>query len=359
MSQTTHPDRATLDVSSLPQPYITLNDLIDWVGLHDVKIPADIAQSIKAYGVKWADALAPEHRVRSTLFPPEPRLKNIYRRGTAAGYLFEAFSELDELGPVWRNSLVTGDAVRLRSDERGRAISMLGQIVRDARQVFWSTLNGERPFDPAMLARYPVAMNRSEREWFDALVFETKEILALLYPDPIVSDNGCQPSQEEIDGREAVPQATVKRRSAHPGGLDEKKLEKQKKKYPFIERLLNEKDQPRYLASSDIAKCFGKYKCLSKTSIEWSKTLGDPPAWLEPARMSRPSKGTEAVWHPAMIACMLAHGVPVRSQGAELSGRPTSRLILDRIFDTNVELADWRRMWGRESEFLKDFASVS
>ncbi|MGA4256793.1 hypothetical protein ACI2U3_09245 [Ralstonia nicotianae] len=343
---------------SIKQPLqrcVSLNELIEWIGTYDVEIPEDVEQTISVFGQRWEASLVPGERERAMLFPPEPKLANLFRRGTAAALLFGEFSARQDEEPGWRNSLVTGTPLRLRSDERDRAMSMLGQTVQDARQIFWAVLNGQRPFDPAISGRYPVAMGRPEREWFDALVFETKEVFAFLYPELIVSGSGPQVPQEGACGEEAMPPGAPQRQPAHPGGLDEKRLEKQKKKYQFIERLLNEENQPRYLASSDIAKCFGKCKCLSWAPTKWSKTLGDPPAWLQPARMS-PQTGAEATWHPLMIACMLAHGVRVRSQSGELIDLRINRLTLDSVFDTNVELADWRPMWGRESEFLRDLS---
>lgn len=356
MLETEHPDRAAKEDSLLSQPYVRLNDLIDWVGVHGVEISTEIAQRITAYDTQWQLALAAQRRTRSILFPPEPKLVNIFRRGTAAGYLFEAFTELGEFELVWKNQLVTGNPLRLRSDERDRAMSMLGQTVQDARQVFWAILNGERLFDPAISVRYPVAMSRSEREWFDALVFETQEVLPILYRNPIVSGSESQSPRDGACDEEAMPPAAPKRQSAHPGGLDERKLEKQIKVYGFIRRLLDEENQPRYITSGDIAKCFGR--CLEKTSTEWSKMLGDAPAWLAPARMSNFAKGTEAVWHPVMIASMLAQGVPVktgRRDGEKGAGRKISLLILDRVFEAHAELSDWRAMWGRESELNRDF----
>jgi hypothetical protein len=341
------------------QPHVSLNELIEWVGRFDVEILQDVGQAISAFGLRWEASLGPEERKKAMLFPPEPHLANLFRRGMAATLLFGELSECPDEEHGWRNSLVTGNPVRLRSDERDRAMSMLGQTVQDARQIFWAVLNGERAFDPAISVRYPVALSRAEREWFDALVFDTKEIFAFLYPDLIVSGAVRQsPQREACDEAVILPTAPA-RQSAHRGGLDEEKLEKQIKVYEFIRRLLHEDNQPRYLTSGDIAKCFAK--CLGKMRGEWAAMLGDSTAWLAPARMANPPKGIEALWHPVMIARMLAQGVPVMINGDAGKRKkvlPTSLSTLDRIFEANAELADWRSMWGRESEPLRDFATI-
>lgn len=349
-------DTQKLESVAMPwQPYVSLNELIEWIGRYDVEIPQDVGQAISALGLRWEASLAPLERKRAMLLPAEPKLANLFRRGMSATLLFGEFSERQGEEPGWRNSLVTGNPLRLRSDEHSRAMSMLGQIAQDARQVFWAVLNGERVFDPAISVRYPVALSRPEREWFDALVFDTKEIFAFLYPDLIASDTAGQPSQSEACEQVAIIRTASARQSAHPGGLDEKKLEKQGKVYHFIPRLLSEENQPRYLTSGHIAKCFDRR--FVKMSAEWSTMLGDPPVWLAPARMSNFAKGTEAIWHPVMIACMLAQGVPVMIHGdggKKKNIRRIRLLILDGIFERNAELADWRPMWGRESELLRD-----
>lgn len=345
---------------SVKQPLqrcISLNELIEWIGTYDVEIPEDVEQTISVFGQRWEASLVPGERERAMLFPPEPKLANLFRRGTAAALLFGEFSARQDEEPGWRNSLVTGTPLRLRSDERDRAMSMLGQTVQDARQIFWAVLNGQRSFDPAISGRYPVAMGRPEREWFDALVFETKEVFAFLYPDLGVSCSGPQLPQQGACGDEAMPPGAPGRRPVHPGGLDEKKLKKQIKDYGFIPRLLDEGNQPRYLTSREIAKCFAK--CLGKRQDEWAAMLGDPHAWLAPARMSNFPKGTEAWWHPVMIARMLAQGVPVMitsGDGTKKSIRQTSLLTLNGVFEAHTELADWRAMWARESEFLRDLS---
>lgn len=340
------------------QRYIFLSELIEWIGRFDVEIPNDVEQTITAFGLTWDASLAPQERARAMLFPPEPKLANLFRRGTAAALLFRELSEQEGAGPVWHNWLITGSAVRLRAEERDRAMSMLGQTVQDTRQIFWAVLNGQRPFDPAISGRYPMAMGRPEREWFDALGFETEEVFAFLYPDLIVSSSRPQLPQQGACAEEAMPPGAPKRQPAHPGGLDEKKLTKQIKDYGFIPRLLAEDNQPRYLASGDIAKCFAK--CLGKRQGEWATMLGDPPAWLAPARMSNFPKGTEAWWHPVMIACLLAQGVPVMVKSGDTKKknlRTTSLLTLNGVFEAHSELADWRAMWVRESETVLNLLS--
>lgn len=338
------------------QRYVCLSDLIEWIGKYDVEIPRDVEQTISAFGLRWEESLTPQERERAMLFPPEPSLANLYRRGIAAALLYRELSERQDKEPAWRNWLISGDAVRLRPEEHSRAWSMLELIALEARQVFWSILNGERPFNPAISVRYPAAMSRPEREWFDAVGFETKEIVALLWPELIVADSGGQLSSPEAREEGAMPPAGQTQPFAHPGRLDKKKLEKQMNIYRFIGRLLSEENQPRYLTSRDIATCFGR--CFDKMSAEWSTMLGDPPAWLAPARMSNFPKGTEAIWHPVMIARMLAQGVPLMIQGDSGKKKHVRRInlsILDRIFEARAELADWRPMWGRESETLRSF----
>lgn len=69
------------------QRYISLPELIEWIGTFDVEIPNDVEQTISAFGLKWDASLAPQEQARAMLFPPEPKLANLFRRGMAAALL--------------------------------------------------------------------------------------------------------------------------------------------------------------------------------------------------------------------------------------------------------------------------------
>ncbi|MFV8600416.1 hypothetical protein ACQCRI_13440 [Ralstonia pseudosolanacearum] len=181
------------------QRYISLPELIEWIGTFDVEIPNDVEQTISAFGLKWDASLAPQEQARAMLFPPEPKLANLFRRGMAAALLFRELSERESEAPVWHNWLITGSAVRLRAEERGRAWSMLERIALEAEQTFSSILALGARWRP--LKELSSAFAPSDRQWLDALGFEKKEIFAFLYPDLIVADS----MSASVDALDVIP----------------------------------------------------------------------------------------------------------------------------------------------------------
>ena len=186
LSNTARFEREAIPFLSLPyQPYMTLNEVIAWVGRHHVEIPGDMAKKIEEFGLKWESGeLTPLERRRSMIFPPEQQLANLYRRGVSAEGLFKALTELGDKGPTWRRTWIGIDnTIRLRPDERIRALTMLELIVKDARLHYWDLLNGKKEFDPENLASYTSTLSEVDRQWLDSLCFDTKEIFVFLDAD--------------------------------------------------------------------------------------------------------------------------------------------------------------------------------
>lgn len=185
-----------MPVEFLPyQPYISLNDIIHWIGRHAVEIPDDVAKRIEDFGPKWEVRLTFRDRRIAQVFPAETKLANLFRRGVVAGNLVMFLSELESGSPVWRRNWPgTDQAIRLRPDECIRALSMLESIAQDARVCFWDILTGKRDFDPAMAINCPSIFSESDCQWLGALCFETKEIFAFL--DPGVVDEAVQGSAQ-------------------------------------------------------------------------------------------------------------------------------------------------------------------
>lgn len=174
-----------MPVEFLPyQPYISLNEIINWIGRHAVEIPSDVAKRIDEFGLRWEEGLAFRELRVARVFPAETKLAALFRRGVVAENLYIVLSELEAGGPTWRRNWQGSDqAIRLRSDERIRALSVLESIAQDARMCFWDILLGKRDFDPAMRIDFPSTFSEIECQWLSSLCFETKEIFIFLDPD--------------------------------------------------------------------------------------------------------------------------------------------------------------------------------
>ncbi|MGF6997280.1 hypothetical protein [Paraburkholderia sp. GAS32] len=218
-------ERTAIPFLFLPsQPYTSLNEIIDWIGRHYVEIPGEMAKKIEEFGSKWESGLSQQELQRAMLFPPEPKLANIYRRGVAAGQLFMALAELEDSDPIWqRNWPGTNQAIRLRPDERVRALSALELIAQDARVRYWDILNGELEFNPAIRISYPSTFSEADRQWLDALCFETKKIFVFLDADlaegevrvprpPTQADTGVRNESQPAPSR--IVQPTKERRNS-------------------------------------------------------------------------------------------------------------------------------------------------
>lgn len=176
--------------------YITLDDVINLIARHSVEIPEEDAKEIEEFVVAL---LKDERTVRIMhLLPPTGMLERIYRRWAAANQLHWELMEYGDRSPAWRNWMVTGQPARLDVGGRQRAVSMLEQIVSYNRQQLDEILSGRddltlgysRPYSPIFCAE--------DREWWDCLGFDTKEMIEFLGTDAeVVKDARIETGKEQ------------------------------------------------------------------------------------------------------------------------------------------------------------------